>query len=297
MSLPRNFFAPSFRQRRLGKLFAVLVGIMVFLATFSMVAEATLSAATLAWSLRSEYHLTIEIPAVEDEAAVPQSEKVKQVINILHVMTGLTHVAQVPNDEVERLLKPWIAEPELLKALPMPALIDAERTPNSILTAEDIRQQIKAAAPDAHVDDHAAWLTDLSRFIHGLVALAALMIVLTSITLAIVVSLLCRAIMAAEHETISLLHIMGADDSDIAHHFGYHACRLSWPPALIGFLFALLSAAGLFYFIYGFINLVAIPLLILIGIGGAILLVPIVAVTLAFVTARISALNTLYALP
>ncbi len=297
MPLPSNFFAPSFRQHRLGWMFSALVGIMVYLATFSAVAEVSLSAATLTWDARAASRLTIEIPPVGDETATPQADRVRQTLGILRAMAGIKNIAQISDEDTVRLLKPWITQPELLKSLPLPVLIDVERAPGSILTADDIRQQIKGPVPDVRIDDHAAWLADLSHFVYGLVAAAALMIVLTALMLALAVNLLCNTIMAAEGDAISLLHIMGATDDDIARHFAYHAGQISWPPTLAGFVLALLSAGGLLFFLRHFADLLAVTPTVWVELGLAVALVPIVTVAIAFFTARVSALNTLYAMP
>src|ERR1700722_17839029 len=123
MSAPL-LFAPSFRHQKLGWLFIAIVMIMVYIATFAMAAEAALSSVTLSRNQGLANHLTIEIPAVEDESSTPQAARIKQAVAVLHAVPDVINVRPVPEEETERLLQPWIAEPELLKKLPLPALID-----------------------------------------------------------------------------------------------------------------------------------------------------------------------------
>ncbi|MHA4874965.1 hypothetical protein ACX0FC_16500, partial [Enterococcus faecium] len=59
---------------------------MVFMATFTMAAEASLSVITLAWNQDLNTRLTVEIPAVDDEASVTQADRVKQALSILRAM-------------------------------------------------------------------------------------------------------------------------------------------------------------------------------------------------------------------
>src|SRR5271154_7021430 len=117
MPLPRHVFAPAFRHRRLGWFFALLVGIMVYLASFATAAEATLSMMTVTWDRDMESRLTVEIPAVDDEASTPQPERVAQVLAVLRAMPGVERATPLSEDETARLLKPWIKQPELLKEL------------------------------------------------------------------------------------------------------------------------------------------------------------------------------------
>src|SRR5262249_43751301 len=126
MPLPAQFFTPSFRRRRNGLLFSVLVGVMVYLATFVMVAEIVLFSASMTWNRDMNTRLTVEIPALGDESSTPQAERVKQALAIVRAMPGVERATLVPDDETARLLKPWIATPELFKSLPVPGLIDID---------------------------------------------------------------------------------------------------------------------------------------------------------------------------
>ncbi len=297
MALPRKFFEPSFRHRHLGRFLAVIVGIMVYMASFMMAAEASLSAMTLAWNSDLASRMTVEIPAVDDEASVSQADRVKQTLAILRAMPGIARVTPMRDDEPARLLQPWIADADILKALPVPALIDIERKSDSSITADDVRQQVKATIRDVRVDDHASWLVDLTRFVKGIAAFGGLMIVLAALTLVLAVSLVCRTIMATERDTISLLHIMGAEDEDIVCHFQNHAQRLAFPAAVIGFVLALISAGSLLYFMRHFANPDLLQQAHWFVLGGLVLAVPVAAVWISSQSARLSVTHFLRSMP
>lgn len=297
MSLPRHFFEPSFRHRHLGGFFAALVGIMVFLATFATAAEATLAAVTMTWDRGMREMLTVEIPSVDDESAMPQDERVRQALAILRAVPGVAKATALPETEAAKLLSPWIRSPELLKTLPVPTLIDVERESGSGLLAEDLRRKLHAAAPDARVDDHAEWLNDLARFVEGLTILGGVMIALTGVTLAIAMSLLCRAVMVTERETVGLLHAMGAEDADIARHFERQSRRIAVPASMLGFLLALPCAGLCLYFLRHFADASLLQASHWVGLTLAVALVPLCAALIASVSARLSALGFLRALP
>lgn len=297
MALPRHIFAPAFRHQKLSWLFACLVGIMVYVATFSMATEATLSAITFTWDKGMEARMTVSIPAVSDEASRTQADRLQQAVSILRGMPDITRVTLVSDEETTRLLRPWISEPALLKAISVPSLIDIERKTASTITASDIQSRLKNTIHDVRVDDHAVWLTDMKNLVRGLSAIAGLMIILTGITLIIAVSLICRAIMATEHETISLLHIMGAEDNDIAEHFQFHAARLAWPASWIGFVAAMVSVAILLFFLRHFADPAMLQPLHWMGLIITALLVPLIAIWMTAFTARISTLKLLHLSP
>ena len=297
MSIPTKLFAPSFRHQKLGWFLAIMVGIMVYVATFAMSAEATLSAITFTWDRGMQSRMTIEIPATDDESSTPQTDRVAQVMNVLHAMPQVAVALPLPDDEAIRLLKPWINQPELLKALPVPILIDVERREDSTLSAEDLRQQLKSIVKDIRVDDHTSWLSDLNHLVRGLTVIAGLVILLTGITLVIAVSLICHAIMATEQDTMSLLHVLGASDSDIAHHFQKHTQRLSTPASLAGFGLAMISTALLLFFLRHLADPSMLEWSHWMVLGLMTLLVPVLAIFIATTAARVSVLKLLNSMP
>lgn len=294
MSLPSHLFDPAFRHQKLGLFFSIIVGIMVYVATFAMAAETSLSALTFTWGQGMERHLTIEVPAVTDESSTPQAERIKQIMSVLHATPGIVMALPLPDDDTLRLLSPWINQPDLLKSLPIPALIDVERAPDSRFDAADLQNTLKSIVRDIHVDDHASWMANLTHLIHGLAVMAALTILLTGITLVIAVSLICRAIMTTERDTVYLLHNIGAEDKDIASHFQHQARRLSWPASIIGFVLAIASAGLLLFFLHNFMDPIALPLTHWLGLGTLTLLVPVTAIYVASLSARMSILQLLH---
>jgi cell division transport system permease protein len=293
MPLPPHIFAPAFRHQRLSWFFIIIVGTMVYLATFAMAAEASLSAITFTWDKNFESRLTVEIPAVDDESSVTQPERVRQAIAVLRAMPDIVKVKLIPDEETARLLNVWINQQELLKTLPVPTLIDITRTPDSRLTATEIEEHIKTTVRDVHVDDYASWLADMAYLISSLSILGGFMIVLTLVTLAVAVSLICRVLMANERETITLLHIMGAEDNDIAQHFQYHTRKLSRPAAFFGFVGAVLSAGVLLFFLRHFADPTTLQPLHWLGLAALTMLVPLTAIWITTLSARVSTLKLL----
>ncbi len=286
MSAETQLFAPAFRQRKMGGLFAAIVAVTVYIASLAMAGEAALSSVTLAWNEGIAGRMTAEIPAAADESSTPQAERVKQALSVLRGMPGVTNVAVVPEAETVKLLKPWIADADLVKKLPLPVLIDISLNPGAAPKAAEMEGRLKAAVSDARIDDHAAWLADLSRFIRSLALVAGFMVLLTALMLIAAMSLVCRAVMATERETIELLHVMGANDGDIAGHFEHHARRLAAPASFLGFALALLSMAALLFFLRDVIDPGSLGLSRWLGLLLPVLLVPFAAIAAASVAAR-----------
>jgi cell division transport system permease protein len=297
MSLPRHLFTPAFRHQHLGRSFAAIVGIMVFIASFAVAAEAALLTVSYLWGQTLETRITVEVPAVGDESSMPQAERVKQATNVLRGMHDVGLVMPLSDDEVSRLLEPWFNHADLLKTLPLPTLIDVERTPGATLSAKEIQDALKNVVSDAHVDDHGAWTQDVWRLIQGLSILGGVTIALTGLTLIIAVSLICRAVMAAEHETISLLHLLGTEDKDIAHHFQLQAERISLKASSIGFSVALLITGLLLFATRHIADFSTLEWSHWVALGTAAFVVPLSAIAIAAITARISVMRLIKSFP
>jgi cell division transport system permease protein len=288
MALPQKLFAPAFAEPKTRWLFLLLVGVMVYIATFALAVEGLVSTFTLTWDQGMDRRMTVEVPVVEDEGAAPQSERVKQIIAALGAMPEIMRTQALPDEQTQQLLRPWISQVELLKTLPVPSLIDIDRNPGATLSATELKNRLKPIIANIQVDDHAVWLADLLRVVHGLMVIAAVIIVLTGVAVVFAVSLLCRVVVATEHETISLLHIMGAEDDDIAHYFQRHVVRLSIPPALIGFFCGLASAGALIFLMRQITDGLFLNWLHWTVLGGVALLIPIVSVSIAALSARLT---------
>jgi cell division transport system permease protein len=297
MSLPRHLFTPAFRQQHLGRSFAAIVGIMVFIASFATAAESALLTVSYLWGQTVETRLTVEIPAITDEATISQAERVKQATSILRAMPEIGLVMPLSDDDVVRLMEPWFNQGDLLKSLPLPTLIDVERKHGTNISAEQIETEIRKAVGDARVDDHGAWTQDVWRLVRGLSIIGGVTIALTGITLIIAVSLICRAVMAAEHETISLLHLLGTDDKDIAHHFQLQAERISLRAASVGFLIALAVTGVLLYVTRHIADLSTLEIHHWVGLVTAAFLVPVCAVGITAITTRLSVMRLIKTFP
>jgi cell division transport system permease protein len=234
---------------------------------------------------------------LDDEAAIPQAERIKQEVSVLKATPDIIDVRPVPEEETTKLLEPWISEPDLLKKLPLPALIDIERRDGSNVTASELEDRLRATINDARVDDHAAWLADIAHLVGSLSVMAIFMIVLTGGALMISIALICRAVMATERDTVELLHIMGAPDRNIASHFQNHAWRLAWPAALAGFGLAVFSLALLLFFIRHVADLSGMQFARWLELALLVIAVPMAAVLAASFSAKISVVRLLRSLP
>ncbi len=297
MNVPANLFTSAFREQRLGLMFTVLVAALVYLASLAVAAQGGLAVVSSGWSRNVQGRLTVEVPFPDDGNAQAHNDHVKKITAALKAMPDVTSVAPLSDSEIASLLKPWFMEGPVLASLPLPALIDIDLKNVTPATTQELRKKLMPIDGDVRISSRAEGLDQLMRLIDGLRIVAGVMIALTGLTLVIAISLICRAAMAVQHDTIELLHFMGATDSDIAGQFVNHARRLSLPAAFLGFLGAAATSVLLFYLMQGFWGLTLAAGHSWFAPGIVMAFVPLAAIIVALVTTRVSVLTFLRRMP
>lgn len=293
MGMPSNLFSTAFRQQRLGLMFTIIMVLMVYLGTLAMAAQAVLARTALTWGYDLKSRLTVEIPFVPDEDSLLKASKRDKIIAALHAMPEVADVTLVKEDETRRLLQSWINDADLLDALPLPQLLDVTIKVGASLEPETLRRALAQQTGDAHVYSHASWMAKLFGFLTGLGVIAAVMLVLTAFAVVTVISVVCRAALVVQHDTIELLYFMGAPDHAIAKQFQKHIQALAIPASLMGFVLAVLTVAMLAFMLSSLGGLSLIAPLSWVTVGGMMTLIPVGGAILAIVAARLSLLKHL----
>jgi len=288
MNLPHNLFSMAFRQQRLGGMLALLIGIMVYLGSLAMAAQAVLARTSFVWGHDIQNRVTIEIPAQADETREALDARSKKALAYLRSQVGVTDAQLLPADETARLLQPWIDDAQLLDALALPRLLDVDGAERRGLSPDLLKEKLSPLIGDVRVHKHEQGLSQLLGFLRGLGALAWFMLFLTGVAVVVIVTIICRAAMAVQGDTIELLHAMGATDQVVARHFQSHIRRLTLPSSILGFLFALATVGGLAFLLSALGGLSLVSPVSWITVCGVMALVPLAVASIAVLTARLS---------
>ena len=242
--------------------------------------------------------LTVQIVEARPEQRAQQAEAA---LKLLQQVRGISDAQIVPQGELDALVEPWLGAdstaadgPQADGDVPIPALIDARLS--GTLSAQrlgELQQLLRTVAPGARVDAQSSWLKPVFGAIASLQLLAAALIVLLSGATGAAVLLAARSALGANRDTIEIVHLLGGTDRQIARIFQRAiALDAAWGSVagfavgmavvvLLGREFASLQA--------GIITGAALNL----ADWGLLLLVPIVAVAVAALTARLTAMRTL----
>ena len=193
-----------------------VLAIMMFLTVLA--AAAGLGLGNAARSLDADIGNRITVQIVEANPDLRDAQA-RLAVKALGTLAGVTAVRRVSPEEMKALLEPWLGEGGLEGDLPVPAMIDAELTPEAYGRLDVIRAAVREVAPSARVDDNAQWLAPLARLIAALEWLAGGLVLLMVGATAATVVLAARAALDTHRGTIEVLHLMGATDVQVARLF------------------------------------------------------------------------------
>ena len=274
----------------------VVIAVMAFLAALALGASLIAERTALGWRAGLSDRLTVQIlPPAHGAPARGLDEEVDAALSVLRATPGIAHAAPLTQEQTLNLVQPWLGADALVAELPLPRLIDATITPGAEVDIVALRTQLKQAAPDSLLDDHARWISRLKILADAIVWSAYGILLLIAIATAAAVSFATRAGLEAHHEMVELLHQMGAHSNFIARAFERHYFVSALGAAAVGAVFAailFLAAGGL-----EFAGIEAVPFLPPLALKLKevpwLLAVPAVSGIIALVTARLSVLAAL----
>jgi len=277
-----------------------LVAPMVFLSAVALAGAFILNGLIGRWDRDVSGTLTVEVaaaPGDSAEAAEPTRQRVEQVLQILDRTPGIASARALSQEQLIALMAPWLGTSEVLKDLPLPALIDVTVKVGTDLDVDTLSQKIAKAVPGASLDDHRRWLDRLIYLSRSIEWLAIGVVSLIGLVTAATVYYATRTGMAIHREVIEVLHIIGAADAYIAQQFAHRAFVLGLKGGILGLVFTLPILGGIAFGAHrmegGFLADFSLPLLGVV----AVLALPLVAALLAMLTARVAAYGALARLP
>jgi len=279
-----------FPEGRLAGPMPWVIAIMMFLTVLA--AAAGLGLAAGVDRIEGQVGNRVTVQVVEPNPDL-RSRQAAQLVSLLKRQTGVAAARRVPDEEVSRLLEPWLGGGAVDAELPIPAMIDVDLAQGGRDGLPRLRKTVARVAPSAIVSDTAEWLGPLSGLLTSLqwvaAGLVALMIGATGAT----VVLAARASLNTHNGTIEILHLMGATDPQIARLFQRRIAM----DVLFGGLLGFVIAVVVLVLIGGRVAAVGSELLGAAALPAsswaALLLLPLGGTLLALLVARITILRAL----
>ncbi len=187
---------------------------MAFLAVFAL--ALSLAAGRLAdrWSDDLARSSTLRISAPADQ----METQVAAALRVLETTPGVATAKALSEEEERALLEPFFGPDLPLDTLPIPQLIEIDETAQGY-DAAGLRLRLAAEVPGAVLDDHTRWRKPLVRAASRLRLLGWTSFLLIGGAMAAMITLAAQAALSANKQVISVLRLVGAQDSYIAGAF------------------------------------------------------------------------------
>lgn len=206
-----------------------LSAVMAFFAV--LVLALALAAGRLAASWQGSLADSATLQIIAPEADL--EDQARAALEVLRTTPGVRSVRMVELAEQERLLEPWLGPDLPIESLPLPLLIEVE-TDRDRLNAESLILRLKAEAPGAVFDDHAAWRQPLVATAERLRLFALACLGLIAVALGAVIGLAAQAAIAANGKAIETLRLVGARDGFITEAFARRFTVSAFTGGLVG---------------------------------------------------------------
>ena len=166
---------------------------------------------------------------VVDANPAERDRQAQAVLGALRDTPGVIEASLVSQDEIDRLIEPWLGASASGDAgIPVPALVDARL--RDAVTGETLgamRQLLRQVAPAARVDAQSSWLKPVFSAVDTLRWLSLALVGLLGVALGAAVLLAVRNALGSNRDTIEIVHLLGGTDGQIARIFqraiGYDA--------------------------------------------------------------------------
>ena len=216
--------------------------LMTFVAALTLFASISMNNIINHWNDVISGSLTIQQPTYDLTGINREEAALKELVQITEVLKQQPFVIDyhiLSDEEMDRLMNPWLGDLSQINELPIPKLIDVTLDKSVPFSLEMFKTELNTVAPYAQVDSHRIWLSNLIDIAHGIQKTIFVILTLLILTTAFTVIYTTRSGLLVQSGTLNLLQMMGAKDFAIALNVAFHAFNKSLIGAIVGFFVSL----------------------------------------------------------
>lgn len=217
-----------------------VIAVMSFLAVLAMASLLMVNRAADEWTSALRSEITVQVKGADAEEI---ARGVEAALRVLNDTDGVLEAEERSREDAAALLEPWLGQGNASAFLNIPAIIEVKAAPALRDDLDLLRNRLAAAAPGASLDDHGRWHDRLSGAARSGQALAFGVFLLVMGAACAISIFAARAGLAANHEIVSVLHLVGATDNFIAAEVQRRFFILGLRGALLGMGAALAALA------------------------------------------------------
>ncbi len=224
------------------KFIKMLIALMTILLMLSLSGAFALSEIANRWSSGLEGKATIEIPAKDLNGVLLTPEDIQKQaadIKILLEDNKIIKEASILKDsDIIELVRPWLGDTIDPQTTTLPSIISLSfhKQAEENINHQALEMAIKKIAPQARLDTHKNWLSDILKLTRTLRFSAYIIILVISLTTIIAIAGAVRTRLSAYKEELELLHLVGADDNYISKQLQRHTIILTLQGSLLGLI-------------------------------------------------------------
>ena len=268
-----------------------VIAIMIFLTVLA--AAAGLAFAQAGSNVTDDLSSRVTVQIVE---ANPQARE-RQTEYAAARLRGLSLVGQVrvvPQDEVEKLIEPWLGGNEIGEDIPLPSLIDVTlETKAQGTEIAALENAVRPLALNARIEPSSGYIAPVISLIRSLQWIAFGLVALLALATAAAVIISARAALNTHRETIAVVHLLGGTDTQISRLFQRRIAL----DALMGGVIGLIAGAVIIWLVGSQLTALGSGLVQSLGLAWyswlIIALIPILGMFLAMITARSTVMRAL----
>lgn len=220
----------------------VMISIAVFLFGVTLAGVLSINSMLATWNNSILGSLTVQVMPIndvnEEQAKAQTLAQQERAVELLRAKNEVEKVTPLNNEQLQKLIQPWLGDGIDVKDLPMPRLIDVKLKKGVEVDFMQWAEELAQAAPQASLDNHKLWLNKLIKFADGLKLLALTVLVLVVLITSGAIFYCTQTSLGLHKYIIEILHLMGAKDTYVAQQY---AKRTAWL-GLVGGIYGLILA-------------------------------------------------------
>ncbi len=218
----------------------VMICIAVFLFGVTLAGVLSINSMLSTWNESILGSLTVQIMPVNDaNADKAKAETLAQqskAVELLRSKNEIEKVTALNDEQLQKLIQPWLGDGIEVKDLPIPRLIDVKLKQGAEIDFIKLAEELAEAAPMASLDNHKLWLNKLIKFADGLKLLALAVLALVIVVTSGAIFYCTQTSLGLHKYIIEILHLMGAKDTYVAQQYAKRTAFLGFLGGIYGLL-------------------------------------------------------------
>lgn len=227
----------------------IMISIAVFLFAVTLSGVLSINTMLQNWNDSILGSLTVQImPATnfnQEKAVAETLAHQDKAVEFLKTVDEIEKVTPLKDNQLEKLIRPWLGDGVNIADLPMPRIIDVKIKKGAEIDFIDLAAKLAQATPMASIDNHKLWLNKLIKFADGLKMLALSILALVIMITSGAIFYTTQTSLGLHKYTIEILHLMGAKDTYVAQQYARRTAILGLEGGLIGLAVAIPTIFGI----------------------------------------------------